>query len=62
MSRPWLRHPARIIRPSLPCPTGQPRFASVSLARAALSGAVGDARLETVPCDLCGGAHHQPGT
>ncbi|CAL9349333.1 hypothetical protein SUDANB1_00428 [Streptomyces sp. enrichment culture] len=52
-------HPARTIPGPAPCPTGRPRFATVDLARAALTVAHADAQLTAAPCQACGGAHHQ---
>jgi hypothetical protein len=58
MSRRWRPpHPARTIHPT-PCPTGQPRFATLKLARTALLAGMSDHRIEAHPCQHCGGAHH----
>jgi hypothetical protein len=54
-ARPWLRYPARTVRPRR-CPSGLPRFASRWLALASVPFAAGFTPI-AVDCDVCGGVH-----
>lgn len=57
MTRAWLRHPARTVGRSRPCPTRLPRFANVDLAREALRYGYAGHNLTAWPCGQCDGAH-----
>lgn len=56
MSRPWLRYPARTIRPPSTCPSGVPRFALERSARRAIP-IYDTTRLTPRPCAACDGWH-----
>ncbi|MFI6560356.1 hypothetical protein [Streptomyces sp. NPDC050534] len=56
MSGPWLRYPARNIRQTRVCPSGEQRFPTAELAlRSVPSGA--HISLATTVCDRCDGVH-----
>jgi hypothetical protein len=54
-ARPWLRYPARTVRPR-PCPSGLPRFASRRLAMSSVPLAAG-VTPTVIDCAVCGGVH-----